>query len=60
LGADRGPADDIYRAHAACTCILLIRQDGAEMVLQAGDQLALPAFGLFCPVRDVYRRTPLS
>jgi Uma2 family endonuclease len=63
---------DIYRAHPACTGILLVRQDRAEIVvdrtddgwasqvLLAADQLALPAFGLRCPVRDAYRRTPLG
>jgi Uma2 family endonuclease len=64
---------DIYRAHPACTCIVLIRQDRAEIVvdhrahdgwhsqvLQADDRLVLPTFGLSCAVRDVYRRTPLG
>lgn len=64
---------DIYRAHMSCTCILLIRQDRVEIivdrritdgwrseVLHAGDQLALPEFGLSCPVSDVYRDTPLG
>jgi len=64
---------EIYRAHASCTCILLIRQDRAEImverrtgegwrtqVLGSGDELALPDFGLACPVRDIYRDTPLG
>lgn len=64
---------DIYRAHPACICILLVRQDRAEInvdqrgdsgwhsqVLQGEDELSLPAFGLFCRVKDVYRRTPLG
>jgi Uma2 family endonuclease len=64
---------DIYRAHASCTCILLIRQDIMEIiadlrtagawrtdVLRDSDQLRLPQFGLICPVRDVYRDTALG
>jgi Uma2 family endonuclease len=64
---------DIYRAHASCTCILLVRQDRAEItvdhrmgdgwrsqVLGAGDELTLPEFGLTCPVNAVYRDTPLA
>jgi Uma2 family endonuclease len=64
---------DIYRAHASCTCILLVRQDRVEVtvdrraddgwrsqVLLGGDELALPEFGLTCPVKDIYRDTPLG
>jgi Uma2 family endonuclease len=64
---------DIYRAHASCTCILLIRQDVVEViadlrtagawrtdVLRDSDELRLPQFGLICPVGDVYRDTPLG
>jgi Uma2 family endonuclease len=64
---------EIYRAHPACTCILLVRQDRAEImvdrrtaegwrtqVLHAVDELALPEFGLVCAVRDIYRDTPLG
>ncbi len=64
---------DIYRAHLSCTCILLVRQDRAEItvdqrtgdrwrsqVLHAGDELTLPEFGLTCPVKAVYRSTPLA
>ena len=64
---------DIYRAHASCTCILLVRQDRVEItvdqraadgwrsqVLHAGDELTLPEFGLNCLVNDVYRDTPLG
>jgi Uma2 family endonuclease len=64
---------DIYRAHPACTSILLVRQDQMEIiidrrtgdgwrseVLYAADQLNLPEFGLSCPVSDVYRDTPLG
>jgi Uma2 family endonuclease len=64
---------DIYRTHPACTCILLVRQDCIEVVvdrrtgdgwrsqtLRDADQLVLPEFGLTCPVRDVYCDTPLG
>jgi Uma2 family endonuclease len=64
---------EIYRAHPSCTCILLVRQDRIEtivdlrtgggwrsQVLHAADELVLPEFGLTCPVRDVYRNTSLS
>jgi Uma2 family endonuclease len=74
--SDRGVIDgkrDIYRAHPFCTCIMLIRQDRVEIVvdgrtgdgwrsqtLRDADQLVLPEFGLACPVRDIYRDTPLG
>jgi Uma2 family endonuclease len=64
---------DIYRAHPSCTCILLVRQDRLEItvdsragdgwrsqMLHGSDELILPEFGLMCPVRDVYRDTPLG
>jgi Uma2 family endonuclease len=64
---------DIYCAHPSCTCILLVRQDRLEItvdsrvgdgwrsqVLHGTDELILPEFGLMCPVRDVYRDTPLG
>jgi Uma2 family endonuclease len=65
---------DIYRAHPSCICILLVRQDRAEIIVEertadgwrsrtlgaAADELALPEFGLACPIGDVYRDTPLG
>jgi Uma2 family endonuclease len=64
---------DIYRAHPSCTCILLVRQDRAEIIvdrrsaggwssriLHADGELRLPEFGLACLVRDIYRDTPLG
>jgi Uma2 family endonuclease len=64
---------EIYRAHPSCTCILLVRQDRAEItvdrreadrwhfeVFDGDDQLVLPEFGLACPVRDVYRDRPVG
>src|SRR5229473_2169442 len=69
--SDRGVIEskrDIYRAHPSCTCILLVRQDFLEIivdrrtedgwysqVLHGADQLALPEFGLICSVMDIYR-----
>jgi Uma2 family endonuclease len=74
--SDRGIIEskrDIYRAHPCCTCILLVRQDSLEIVvdcrtgdgwrsevLRGADELTLPDFGLRCPVREVYRDTPLG
>jgi hypothetical protein len=64
---------EIYRAHPSCTCILLVRRDCVEIMvdrrsgegsesqlLHEADELALLEFGLVCPVRDVYRETPLA
>jgi hypothetical protein len=64
---------DIYRAHSACTCILLVRQDRVEIIVdrRAGDgwrsqvlhganELTLPELGLTCLVRDVYHDTTLD
>jgi Uma2 family endonuclease len=64
---------DIYRAHPFCICILLVRQDRAEImvdhrtddrwhsqVLRSGDELAVPEFGLTCQVSEIYRDTPLG
>jgi Uma2 family endonuclease len=64
---------DIYRSHASCTCILLVRQDRPEVivdrrtpdgwrsqVLRGADELNLPEFGLACRVKDIYRDTPLG
>jgi Uma2 family endonuclease len=64
---------DIYRAHPSCMCIVLVRQDRVEItvdrraadgwrsqVLLGADELAVPEFGLACPVRAVYRDTPLG
>jgi hypothetical protein len=58
---------------ARCACILLVRQDIVEIivelrtadswraqVLQGADALSLPEFGLTCPVVDVYRDTALG
>jgi Uma2 family endonuclease len=64
---------DIYRAHASCICILLVRQDRVEITVEqraadgwhsrtlgAADELVSNEFGLACPVADVYRDTPLG
>jgi Uma2 family endonuclease len=74
--SDRGIIEskcEIYRAHPSCLCILLVRQDRVEIivdrrvgdrwvsrVLQEADELVVPEFGLACPVKDVYRDTPLG
>jgi len=74
--SDRGIIEskrDIYRAHPSCICILLVSQDRMEIVvdrrtgdgwrsevLQGADELTLPEFGLTCPVKNVYRDTPLG
>jgi Uma2 family endonuclease len=74
--SDKGVVDskrEIDRAHLSCTCILLVRQDGVEIIVdRRGDQgwhsavpgdrdvLDLPRFGLICPVRDICRDTPLA
>jgi Uma2 family endonuclease len=63
----------IYRAHASCTCILLVRQDRLEIildrrraegwrseVLHGADELVLPEFGLACSVTDIYRDAPVG
>jgi Uma2 family endonuclease len=74
--SDKGIIDskrDIYRAHPSCICILLVSQDRVEIivdrrtqdgwrseVLRGTDELTLTEFGLTCPVKDVYRETPLG
>jgi Uma2 family endonuclease len=63
---------NMYRAHPACTCILLVRQDRLEItvdmrtgedwrthLLHGADNLVLSEFGLACPVTDVYQDTGL-
>ena len=63
----------IYKLHDACSCILTVQQDRFEVqidlrtetgwseqvLMQADDILAIPAFGLRCSVADLYRGTPL-
>jgi Uma2 family endonuclease len=64
---------DIYRAQPSCLYVLLIAQDRAEILMEcrsadgwhseilgADGELVLPHFGLRCPVRAVYRDTPLG
>lgn len=64
---------DMYRAQPTCTCVMLIRQDWREIIvdrrtgdgwrsagLREADELALPEFGLRCPVMDLYRDTALG
>ena len=63
----------IYKLHDSCNCILTVQQDRFEVridlrtetgwseqvLTQADDLLALPAFGLRCKLADIYRGTPL-
>jgi Uma2 family endonuclease len=74
--SDRGVIDgkrDIYRAHPSCRCILLVRQDRMEIVverrtdagwstqvLDGDDELVLPEFGLRCAVVEIYRDVSLG
>jgi Uma2 family endonuclease len=74
--SDKGTIEskrDIYRAQPSCTCILLVRQDRMEIiveqrtaggwhaqVLHGADTLVLPEFGLNCAVKDIYNDTTLS
>jgi Uma2 family endonuclease len=74
--SDKGVIDskrDIYRAQPSCSCILLVRQDRMEIIvdrrgadawtsqaLHADDTLSLPEFGLTCSVRDIYSNAPLG
>jgi Uma2 family endonuclease len=64
---------DIYRAQASCTCILLVRQDRMEIVLErrtgdgwqlqvlhGDDEFILSEIGLTGAVRDIYLDTRLG
>jgi Uma2 family endonuclease len=62
---------EIYKRHPDCECILVIRQDRCSVTIdrRSGDgwnrqtlsapdeQLSLPAFGLQCLLREVYKGT---
>ncbi len=63
----------LYRAHPACTAILVIEQDRIAVEVEsrtgagwsasglgASDRLVLPAFGLDCPVVGLYAGTPAA
>jgi Uma2 family endonuclease len=74
--SDKGTIENklgIYRAQPSCTCILLVRQDRIEIIveqrtaggwhvqaLHVADTLVLPEFGLNCAVKDVYNDTTLG
>jgi Uma2 family endonuclease len=65
---------EIYKVHATCTCILIVRQDRwevrmdrrindgwTEQVLTGPDDvLAIDQFGLRCKLSDLYRGTALA
>jgi Uma2 family endonuclease len=62
---------ELYKRHPHCECVLVVRQDRyaieidirtsegwtREPLSDPDDQLILPAFGLRCSVRDVYKGT---
>jgi Uma2 family endonuclease len=62
---------EIYKRHPDCECVLVIRQDRYEVIVdlrQGGvwgretckalhDRLNLPAFGLQCSLKDIYEDT---
>ena len=62
---------EIYKRHPDCECVVVIRQDRYEVIvdrrteevwdrqtLSAPDErLSLPAFGLQCLLRDIYKGT---
>jgi hypothetical protein len=64
---------EVYKRHPTCECVVVIRQDRYEtqvdLRLPEGwmretlnsrdDELALPAFGLRCALKDLYRGTIL-
>jgi len=64
---------EVYKLHDSCICILTVQQDRFEIRIdlrtdtgwteqvlkQADDLLALPAFGLRCELAALYRGTPL-
>jgi Uma2 family endonuclease len=65
---------EIYKLHAACACMLTIRQDRHEVrvdlrsgnswttqiLTRPADELVLTEFGLRCTVADLHRGTPLQ
>jgi Uma2 family endonuclease len=64
---------DIYFAHPTCEAVLTIEQDRMEVrvdlrtndgwdarTLHPDDDLVLTAFGLSCPIVDLYEGTPLK
>ena len=62
---------EVYEHHPDCECVLVIRQDRFDVTvdLRAGevwarltlsapdDQMSLPAFGLRCSLKDIYKGT---
>jgi Uma2 family endonuclease len=65
---------EIYKLHASCQCILTVQQERHEVridsragnswttavLTDASEELVLTAFGLRCPLSDLYRGTPLA
>jgi hypothetical protein len=64
---------EVYKRHPTCECAVVIRQDRyeaqidrrspdgwmRETLTSPDDELALPAFGLRCALKDLYRGTIL-
>ena len=62
---------ELYKRHPDCRCVLVIRQDRCEVNVELRtpdgwawetlstphDHLVLPAFGLKCPLADIYKGT---
>jgi Uma2 family endonuclease len=62
---------EMYKRHPDCECVLVIRQDryrvivelrteggwGRETLSAADERLNLPAFGLQCSLKDIYKGT---
>jgi hypothetical protein len=62
---------EVYKRHPTCECLLVIRQDRYEVgvdrrspdgwirdtLTSPDDELALPAFGLHCSLKDIYKGT---
>jgi Uma2 family endonuclease len=62
---------EMYKRHPDCECVLVIRQDcyqvivdmrtegiwGRETLSTADERLNLPAFGLQCSLKDIYKGT---
>jgi Uma2 family endonuclease len=62
---------EIYKQHPDCECVLVIRQDCFDVVIDLrkggtwrretlkdpDDQLTLPSFGLRCLLKDIYKGT---
>jgi hypothetical protein len=62
---------EVYKRHPDCECVLVIRQDRYEITVDLRteeiwsretlstphDRVSLPAFGLQCSLKDIYKGT---